>query len=83
MEYEMESFEKKYFQNILYRTSNGKSSVINAMLGSRILPQGMGHTTCCFLQVEGGNENEKYFVMEGDDKKIPISELVNISFYDQ
>jgi len=35
------------------RTSNGKSSVINAMLRDKILPSGIGHTTNCFLQVEG------------------------------
>ncbi|KAF7634030.1 Dynamin-type G domain-containing protein [Meloidogyne graminicola] len=58
------------------RTSNGKSTVINAMLSSKILPQGMGHTTCCFLQIEGGQENEKYFVIENaEEKKLPIGEL--------
>ena len=57
------------------RTSNGKSTVINAMLHSRILPQGLGHTTACFLQVEGGGENEKYFRMEGNQDKKPISLL--------
>lgn len=35
------------------RTSNGKSSVINAMLRDKILPSGIGHTTNCFLQVSG------------------------------
>jgi mitofusin len=35
------------------RTSNGKSTVINAMLKNKILPSGIGHTTSCFLQVEG------------------------------
>lgn len=40
------------------RTSNGKSTVINAMLKRRILPTGMGHTTNCFLQVEGGTSDE-------------------------
>lgn len=34
------------------RTSNGKSSVINAMLRDKILPSGIGHTTNCFLQVK-------------------------------
>ncbi|KAE9552069.1 hypothetical protein FO519_004726 [Halicephalobus sp. NKZ332] len=57
------------------RTSNGKSTMINAMLHSRILPQGLGHTTACFLQVEGGGENEKYFKMEGSEEKKPISRL--------
>lgn len=33
------------------RTSNGKSSVINAMLRDKVLPSGIGHTTNCFLQV--------------------------------
>ncbi|CAK9291034.1 unnamed protein product [Gordionus sp. m RMFG-2023] len=35
------------------RTSNGKSTVINAMLGEKVLPSGIGHTTNCFVQVEG------------------------------
>jgi len=60
------------------RTSNGKSSVINAMLHSKVLPQGMGHTTCCFLQVEGGSENERHFLKEGSPTKIPIEELDNV-----
>uniref|UniRef100_A0A915P2G4 Dynamin-type G domain-containing protein n=1 Tax=Meloidogyne floridensis TaxID=298350 RepID=A0A915P2G4_9BILA len=64
----------KFFHPL--RTSNGKSSVINAMLSSKILPQGMGHTTCCFLQIEGGQENEKYFVIENaEEQKIPIGDL--------
>ncbi|CAF0909630.1 unnamed protein product, partial [Brachionus calyciflorus] len=35
------------------RTSNGKSTVVNSMLHQKILPTGIGHTTNCFLQVEG------------------------------
>lgn len=46
------------------RTSNGKSTVINAVLGSKILPCGMGHTTNCFLQVEGTDESEAYLISE-------------------
>nr|CAB3263789.1 mitofusin-2 [Phallusia mammillata] len=38
------------------RTSNGKSSVINAMLWDKILPSGIGHTTNCFLSVAGSDE---------------------------
>jgi mitofusin 2 len=30
-----------------------KSTVVNAMLGEKVLPSGIGHTTNCFLQVEG------------------------------
>jgi mitofusin len=46
------------------RTSNGKSSVINAMLRNRILPSGIGHTTNCFLQVEGCDGSEGYIITE-------------------
>lgn len=47
------------------RTSNGKSSVINAMLREKILPSGIGHTTNCFLQVEGSPTDEPYLILEG------------------
>ncbi|VDN97932.1 unnamed protein product [Rodentolepis nana] len=46
------------------RTSNGKSTVINAMLGSRILPSGIGHTTSCFVQVQGTNQEQGYLQQE-------------------
>lgn len=54
------------------RTSNGKSSVINAMLREKILPSGMGHTTNCFCQVEGINGQEAYLVKEGSDEKLNV-----------
>jgi len=41
-----------------FRTSNGKSTVINAMLRDKILPTGIGHTTNCFLQVEGSDSSD-------------------------
>lgn len=43
------------------RTSNGKSTVINAILHDRVLPSGYGHTTGCFLQIEGSLTDEAYF----------------------
>ncbi|XP_076324241.1 mitofusin-2-like [Tachypleus tridentatus] len=46
------------------RTSNGKSTVINALLQDKILPSGLGHTTNCFLQVEGGDTQEPYLLTE-------------------
>lgn len=61
-----------------FRTSNGKSSVVNAMLASRVLPQGMGHTTCCFLQVEGGAEQDKHFKMENSAERLPITDLNSV-----
>ncbi|VDK27512.1 unnamed protein product [Gongylonema pulchrum] len=57
------------------RTSNGKSSVINAMLHSKVLPQGMGHTTCCFLQVEGSPDDEKFVLREDSSERIDIENL--------
>uniref|UniRef100_A0A069DW95 Putative transmembrane gtpase marf n=1 Tax=Panstrongylus megistus TaxID=65343 RepID=A0A069DW95_9HEMI len=51
------------------RTSNGKSSVINAMLRDKILPSGIGHTTNCFLQVEGSDNGESYLMTEDSKEK--------------
>ncbi len=45
------------------------------MLHSKILPQGMGHTTCCFLQVEGGAGQEKYLLAEGSNERLDIAML--------
>ncbi|XP_005996626.1 mitofusin-2 [Latimeria chalumnae] len=51
------------------RTSNGKSSVINAMLWDKVLPSGIGHTTNCFLRVEGTEGSEAYLLTEGSEEK--------------
>ena len=42
------------------RTSNGKSTVVNAMLADRILPMGIGHTTNCFVSVIGTDGSDAY-----------------------
>lgn len=55
------------------RTSNGKSSVINAMLREKILPSGIGHTTNCFCQVEGIDGQDAYLVKEGSDEKLNVT----------
>jgi mitofusin len=52
-----------------YRTSNGKSTTINAMLREKILPTGIGHTTNCFLQVEGSDSHEGYLLTEEEPDK--------------
>lgn len=57
------------------RTSNGKSTVINAMLRDKILPSGIGHTTNCFLQVEGSDNGESYLVTEGSNEKQPVQSV--------
>lgn len=55
--------------NTCNRTSNGKSTVINAMLQEKILPSGIGHTTNCFLQVEGSETEEAYLMTEDSREK--------------
>uniref|UniRef100_A0AAY4BCE1 Dynamin-type G domain-containing protein n=1 Tax=Denticeps clupeoides TaxID=299321 RepID=A0AAY4BCE1_9TELE len=54
------------------RTSNGKSTVINAMLRDRVLPSGIGHTTNCFLSVEGTDEDKAYLKTEGSEEEQSI-----------
>ncbi|RLU16551.1 hypothetical protein DMN91_010619 [Ooceraea biroi] len=57
------------------RTSNGKSTVINAMLGDKILPSGIGHTTNCFLQVEGSDDGESYLITESSTERQPVQSV--------
>ncbi|KAK2584330.1 hypothetical protein KPH14_006721 [Odynerus spinipes] len=57
------------------RTSNGKSTVINAMLRDKILPSGIGHTTNCFLQVEGSDSGEAYLITEESTDKQPVQSV--------
>lgn len=61
------------------RTSNGKSSVINAMLREKILPSGIGHTTNCFCQVEGIDGQEAYLVKEGSDEKLNVVNIKQLA----
>ncbi|KAI6194199.1 Transmembrane GTPase fzo-1 [Aphelenchoides besseyi] len=75
----IEMFSRDKMKVVFFgRTSNGKSTVINAMLHSKVLPQGMGHTTCCFLRVEGGSENDKHFMFEDGNERYPIEELQKV-----
>ncbi|UJR28761.1 hypothetical protein I4U23_009987 [Adineta vaga] len=60
------------------RTSNGKSTTVNAMLRERILPVGMGHTTNCFLQIEGTDKAEPYVLTPGSDEPKSVSSLGNV-----
>ena len=47
------------------RTSNGKSTCINAMLRDQVLPTGFGHTTCCFCSVVGTEDREGFMELVG------------------
>ncbi|XP_041805343.1 mitofusin-1 [Chelmon rostratus] len=55
------------------RTSNGKSTVINAMLRDRVLPTGIGHTTNCFLRVEGTDGEEAYLTAEASNERRSVT----------
>ncbi|XP_068604728.1 mitofusin-1 [Brachionichthys hirsutus] len=55
------------------RTSNGKSTVINAMLRDRVLPSGIGHTTNCFLSVEGTDGGEAFLVSAAPGDRRSVS----------
>jgi len=57
------------------RTSNGKSTVINALLGANLLPTGIGHTTSCFLQVEGATSGEAYLLTETSEEHQNLQSL--------
>ncbi|KAF8360398.1 fzo-1 [Pristionchus pacificus] len=71
-----ETFQRDHMKVVFFgRTSNGKSTTINAMLHDKVLPQGMGHTTCCFLQVEGCSESEGYLLRDDIEEKLPLAEL--------
>ncbi|CAJ0562137.1 unnamed protein product, partial [Mesorhabditis spiculigera] len=75
----METFQRDNMKVVFFgRTSNGKSTTINAMLHQKILPQGMGHTTCCFLQVQGTTDEQGFLLSEGTSTPIPMSQLGKI-----
>ncbi|CEF67014.1 Transmembrane GTPase fzo [Strongyloides ratti] len=72
----LETFNRDKMKVVFFgRTSNGKSTCINAMLHRKIMPQGMGHTTCCFLQLEGSENNEKYLTIDNSSEKISFDKL--------
>lgn len=52
------------------------------MLGSRILPAGIGHTTSCFVQIEGTPENKGYLQQESTstDEEPSKNEVHSVHF---
>lgn len=50
------------------------------MLRDRVLPSGIGHTTNCFLSVEGTDDDKAYLKTEGSDeeKSIKVDVLIAI-----
>ncbi|EDO42379.1 predicted protein [Nematostella vectensis] len=61
------------------RTSNGKSTVVNAMLQDRILPMGIGHTTNCFLSVNGSDSADPYILIPESDERRNVKTLGQIA----
>lgn len=61
-------------------TSNGKSTVINAILHDNVLPRGYGVTTKCFLQIQGTEQEEAFVEVQ---KKGQPEEKKPISFVSQ
>ena len=51
------------------RTSNGKSTAINALLHDKVLPTGIGHTTNCFCSVVGTDAKEGYLLLSDSEEK--------------
>ncbi|CAF3847763.1 unnamed protein product [Rotaria sp. Silwood1] len=48
------------------------------MLREKILPIGMGHTTNCFLQIEGTDKNEPSVLIPGSDEPKSVNNLSSI-----
>jgi mitofusin len=59
-------------------TSNGKSTVINSMLGDIVLPMGIGHTTHCFCSVQG-TDGETYMMIGDSQQKLNITTVKQVS----
>ena len=59
------------------RTSNGKSTTINALLHSEVLPSSCGHTTNCVVNITGCKEDEGYMFTS----KSPNKQKVEVCSY--
>ena len=65
------------------RTSNGKSTVINALIKSKVLPSGPASTTTtvCYIRgqstaIEGG-----FVEYDGSNERIPVEVCLQVSMY--
>lgn len=47
--------------------------MINAMLRDRVLPSGIGHTTNCFLRVEGTDGDEAFLTTEASSERRSVN----------
>eukprot|EP00730_Choanoeca_flexa_P014487 TRINITY_DN6352_c0_g1_i2.p1 TRINITY_DN6352_c0_g1~~TRINITY_DN6352_c0_g1_i2.p1 ORF type:complete len:805 (+),score=195.49 TRINITY_DN6352_c0_g1_i2:29-2443(+) len=61
------------------RTSNGKSTTINAMLRARVLPAGPGHTTNCFVTLRGADGDSAHVLLPDSGEKRTIKDVQSLS----
>jgi hypothetical protein len=66
---------RRDFMKVVFvgHTSNGKSTVINSMLGQLILPIGIGHTTCSFCSVHG-TDGDAYMIVSDPSDSCPAKD---------
>ncbi len=63
------------------RTSNGKSTAINALLRDKVLPAGIGHTTNCFCSVIGAEGEEGYVLSPDSQERQNVKVMVDTWYY--
>lgn len=61
------------------RTSNGKSTMINALLHDKVLPTGIGHTTNCFCSVAGTDAKEGYLMLSDSEEKQSVESVQQLA----
>ena len=65
------------------RTSNGKSTVINALLKSKVLPSGYGSTTTtvCYIRGQSTATEGGFVEFAGSNERIPVEVCFQVSTY--
>ena len=65
------------------RTSNGKSTVINALLKSKVLPSGYGSTTTtvCYIRGQSTPSEGGFVEFVGSNERIPVEVCLQVCMY--
>ncbi len=67
---------RKYLKVAFFgRTSSGKSSVINALLGEPVLPCGLGRTTACFVEIRATAEVSPCLLLPSQNNELDLVEV--------
>ena len=66
------------------RTSNGKSTVINALLKSDVLPSGFGSTTegICYIRGQSTASKGGFVEYDGSNERIPVEVCLQVCIKD-